>query len=102
MTIASTTTTAQRDQTSQPCLRDIRVPDTHEHARQAEGELGPGVNPPRPMARSSCSPEARETLRTIALPISLGSSMKQVAAELGISPKSVSELMDELRDELTA
>jgi Mn-dependent DtxR family transcriptional regulator len=54
------------------------------------------------MVRSSCSPEARETLRTIALPISLGSSMKQVAAELGISPKSLSELMDELRDELTA
>jgi DNA-directed RNA polymerase specialized sigma24 family protein len=33
-------------------------------------------------------------------PISLGSSMKQVAAELGIAPKSVSELMDELRREI--
>ena len=58
MTIASTTTTPQRDQTSHPCSRDIRVSGTHEYARQAEGELGLGVSPPRPIVRSSCSPDS--------------------------------------------
>jgi hypothetical protein len=36
----------------------------------------------------------------VAIPLSLGSSKKEVAAELGITLKSVEFLMDALRSEL--
>src|SRR5918995_873621 len=49
---------------------------------------------------SNLSPEAQESLRTIALPISLGYSHAEVAAGLGISLRSIEFLMGELRDEL--
>jgi DNA-binding CsgD family transcriptional regulator len=49
---------------------------------------------------SILSPRAREILRLIALPISLGYSNEEVAAKLGRSKRWVNRRLDELRLEL--
>jgi DNA-binding CsgD family transcriptional regulator len=49
---------------------------------------------------ANLSPTGRTILRTVAIRLSLGSSKKDVAAELGISLRSVGLLLDDLRDEL--
>ncbi len=46
------------------------------------------------------SPRGRAILRTIVLPMSAGYSEAEVASELGISRRSISMLLDELREEL--
>jgi hypothetical protein len=51
---------------------------------------------------ASLSPEAQETLRTIALPISLGYSQAEVAAALGKTQPIVCARLADLRVELGA
>jgi DNA-directed RNA polymerase specialized sigma24 family protein len=46
------------------------------------------------------SPEAKETLSTIAVPVGLGMQQKEVAAQLGVSASTVAGRMRKLRREL--
>jgi DNA-binding CsgD family transcriptional regulator len=64
----------------------------------------PSPSTPRPAMENvtwaSLSPRGKAILRTVAIPLSLGCSKKEVAAALRISPSSVGQLLDELADEL--
>jgi DNA-binding CsgD family transcriptional regulator len=46
------------------------------------------------------SPRSTAILRLIATPISEGYSPKEIAHELGTSPRWISDRLDELRDEI--
>jgi hypothetical protein len=62
--------------------------------------LAPRCLPPRKTSPGTASDLGRETVWSVALPLSLGYSECEVAASLGVAVEDVRRELDSLRDEL--